>query len=84
MAESKHTVNGISATLNTNTKDVEIAPPSGISVLVVGAGVGGLVAALECARKGHSVRIFEREKAMSSAGLRLRFSITSHMILKGS
>ena len=35
-------------------------PETGISVLVVGAGIGGLTAALECWRKGHSVRIFER------------------------
>ena len=35
-------------------------PETGISVLVVGAGIGGLTAALECWRKGHSVRILER------------------------
>ena len=33
---------------------------SGISVLVVGAGVGGEMAALECWRQGHDVRVIER------------------------
>ena len=42
--------------------DVYCDPPSGIDVLIVGAGVGGLVAALECHRKGHNVRIWERSK----------------------
>ena len=36
-------------------------PPNGISVLVVGSGIGGLSAARECARLGCSVRVFERQ-----------------------
>jgi hypothetical protein len=43
-----HSTNGLD--------DVHYDPPSGIGVLIVGAGVGDLVAALECHRKGHSVR----------------------------
>lgn len=43
-------------------------PLTGIDVLVVGAGVGGLTAALECYRKGHNDRIFERELSISAAG----------------
>ena len=35
-------------------------PETGISVLVVGSGIGGLMTALECWRKGHSVQILER------------------------
>ncbi|GKZ16994.1 hypothetical protein AbraCBS73388_005981 [Aspergillus brasiliensis] len=35
-------------------------PQTGISVLIVGAGVAGLMAALECWRNGHEVRIVER------------------------
>lgn len=69
MADFKQAPTDSSTTTNQDTKDVDIAPSSGISVLVVGAGVGGLVTALECARKGHSVRIFEREKVISSEGL---------------
>ncbi|KAL6717308.1 hypothetical protein ACLMJK_005223 [Lecanora helva] len=35
-------------------------PESGVSVLIVGAGIGGLMSAMECWRKGHTVRIIER------------------------
>lgn len=41
---------------------------SGIDVLIVGAGVGGLVAALECYRKGHNVRIWERSRSPAAGG----------------
>lgn len=44
-------------------------PPTGISVLVVGAGVGGLMSALECRRKGHQVRVVERSSAPSTQGI---------------
>ncbi|KAL8951983.1 MAG: hypothetical protein Q9222_002075 [Ikaeria aurantiellina] len=39
---------------------LERCPENGIKVLVVGAGVGGLMTALECWRKGLSVRVLER------------------------
>ncbi|KAK4224693.1 6-hydroxynicotinate 3-monooxygenase [Podospora fimiseda] len=35
-------------------------PPSGIKVLIVGAGFAGLSAAIECDRKGHTVTLFEK------------------------
>ncbi len=35
-------------------------PPSGIKVIIVGAGFAGLSAAIECDRKGHSVTLFEK------------------------
>ncbi|KAH6613955.1 hypothetical protein C7974DRAFT_344738 [Boeremia exigua] len=35
-------------------------PATGISVLVVGAGIGGLTFAIEAHRKGHDVRVIER------------------------
>jgi NADPH-dependent 2,4-dienoyl-CoA reductase/sulfur reductase-like enzyme len=47
---------------------VQRYPLTTINVLVVGAGVGGLTAALECYRKGHNVRIFERESSITTAG----------------
>ncbi|KAI6296386.1 hypothetical protein MCOR12_006889 [Pyricularia oryzae] len=34
--------------------------PSGVRVIVVGAGFGGLAAAIECDRKGHQVTLFEK------------------------
>lgn len=35
-------------------------PPSGVKVIVVGAGFAGLSAAIECDRKGHSVTLLEK------------------------
>lgn len=35
-------------------------PPSGINVIVVGAGFAGISAAIECDRKGHSVTLVEK------------------------
>ncbi|KAF2209569.1 hypothetical protein CERZMDRAFT_46749 [Cercospora zeae-maydis SCOH1-5] len=52
----------------TTQDEVKCAPPTGIDVLVVGAGVGGLATALECVRKGHSVRVVERSEAASAGG----------------
>jgi 2-polyprenyl-6-methoxyphenol hydroxylase-like FAD-dependent oxidoreductase len=42
--------------------------PNGISVIVSGAGVGGLMVALECWRKGCDVRIFERSAQNITTG----------------
>ncbi|KAL1857072.1 hypothetical protein VTK73DRAFT_8106 [Phialemonium thermophilum] len=39
-------------------------PPSGIKVIVVGAGFAGLAAAIECNRKGHSVTLLEKSADM--------------------
>lgn len=50
--------------------DVHCDPPSGIDILIVGAGVGGLVAAIECYRKGHNVRIWERSRSAAAGGER--------------
>ncbi|KAJ4416429.1 hypothetical protein N0V82_006772 [Gnomoniopsis sp. IMI 355080] len=44
-------------------------PPSGIDLLVVGAGIGGLSAAIECHRKGHNVRVIEKRSDFSTFGV---------------
>jgi succinate dehydrogenase/fumarate reductase flavoprotein subunit len=44
-------------------------PDSGISVLIVGAGLAGLTAAIECTRKGHKVRVLERHEEISTLGM---------------
>lgn len=43
-------------------------PPSGIDVLIVGTGLAGLTAAIECVRKGHKVQVLERDSAINTAG----------------
>ncbi|KAM0248328.1 hypothetical protein ACHAP5_003498 [Fusarium lateritium] len=42
--------------------DLEVMryPETGISVLITGAGLGGITCALECWRKGHTVRVLDR------------------------
>lgn len=45
-------------------------PTTGIDVLIVGTGFGGLTAALEFTRKGHSVRILERHDEPDISGRR--------------
>ncbi|KAJ5815202.1 hypothetical protein N7474_006979 [Penicillium riverlandense] len=42
--------------------------PSGIKVVVVGAGFGGLTAAIECHRQGHDVEIYESFPELKSLG----------------
>jgi monoamine oxidase len=44
-------------------------PDSGINVLIVGTGLAGLTAALECTRKGHNVRVLERSATINTAGV---------------
>jgi len=44
-------------------------PETGVNVLIVGAGMGGLVTALECWRKGHNVvGILERNQGPVYSG----------------
>jgi 2-polyprenyl-6-methoxyphenol hydroxylase-like FAD-dependent oxidoreductase len=43
-------------------------PPSGIRVIIVGAGFAGLTAGIECYRKGHSPIILESFKELKTLG----------------
>lgn len=38
--------------------------PSGIEVIIVGAGFAGIAAAVECDRKGHTVTLLEKAEAI--------------------
>jgi monoamine oxidase len=37
-------------------------PSSGLSILIVGGGIGGLTFAIEAYRKGHEVRVLEKRR----------------------
>ncbi|RAH55757.1 monooxygenase [Aspergillus piperis CBS 112811] len=43
-------------------------PPTSVKVVIVGGGISGLFAALECWRKGHDVQVVERGANISEAG----------------
>ncbi|KXX78132.1 6-hydroxynicotinate 3-monooxygenase [Madurella mycetomatis] len=51
-----------------DAKPVGSYPSSGIDVLIVGTGLAGLTAAIECVRKGHNVRVLEKNNNISTAG----------------
>jgi ribulose 1,5-bisphosphate synthetase/thiazole synthase len=44
-------------------------PSTGLDIIIVGAGLGGMMPAIECWRKGHEVQIIEKESALSTAGM---------------
>ena len=41
---------------------------SGIDIVIVGTGFAGLTAAMECVRKGHKVRVLERNASINTIG----------------
>ncbi|MBD3334749.1 MAG: NADPH-dependent glutamate synthase [Candidatus Eisenbacteria bacterium] len=57
----------------------EIAPPTGKRVAIVGSGPAGLTAAIDCARLGHKVEIFE---ALHKAGGVLVYGIPEFRLPK--
>jgi 2-polyprenyl-6-methoxyphenol hydroxylase-like FAD-dependent oxidoreductase len=50
------------------SKPVGSYESTGIDVLIIGTGLAGLVAALECTRKGHNVKVLERNADINTAG----------------
>ncbi|KAK5657895.1 hypothetical protein OQA88_2444 [Cercophora sp. LCS_1] len=51
-----------------DAKPVGSYPNTGVDVLIVGTGLAGLTAAIECVRKGHNVRVLERNADINTAG----------------
>src|SRR5579859_1453302 len=45
-----------------------IGEPTGLKVIIVGAGLGGLACAIECRRKGHQVIVFENAPEIRRIG----------------
>lgn len=58
------------------------ATPSGIRVIIVGAGFAGLTAAIECARKGHSCVVLDSVKEMKQLGDIISFGSNSGRIFQ--
>ncbi|KAF2013035.1 FAD/NAD(P)-binding domain-containing protein [Aaosphaeria arxii CBS 175.79] len=61
-----HALTGRDSTME--SRPVGTYDSTGIDVLIVGTGLAGLVAALECVRKGHNVRVLERNESINTAG----------------
>ena len=57
-------------------------PPSGIKVIIVGAGFAGLCAAIECDRKGHEVILLEKVAELKPLGDIISFSSNSGHIFE--
>ena len=57
-------------------------PKSGIKVIIVGAGFGGLCAAIECHRQGHDVEIFESFKELKVLGDIISFGANAGRIFR--
>ncbi|KAK0617638.1 hypothetical protein B0T14DRAFT_569127 [Immersiella caudata] len=53
---------------DSDSKPVGSYPNTGIDVLIIGTGLAGLTAAIECVRKGHNVRVLERNDNINTAG----------------
>jgi salicylate hydroxylase len=53
----------------------------GLSIAIVGAGIGGLTAALTFARQGHAVTLIERRTGFSEVGAGLQLSPNASRIL---
>lgn len=68
---------------NHNMADQERpSPPSGIHVIIVGAGFAGLTAAIECHRKGHSVLVLESFPELKILGDIISFAANSGRIFQ--
>lgn len=57
-------------------------PSTGIKVIIVGAGFGGLGAAIECHRQGHEVEIYESFRELKVLGDIISFGANAGRIFR--
>ncbi|EPE37104.1 FAD/NAD(P)-binding protein [Glarea lozoyensis ATCC 20868] len=70
------------ADLNNNSQQTREYPKNGVDVIIVGTGLAGLTAALECHRKGMNVRVFEKNDTINTAGDMFFMGLSSTVIFK--
>jgi salicylate hydroxylase len=57
--------------------------PQALRILVAGAGIGGLAAALACSRAGHAVQMFEKASKFEEIGAGIQLGPNVTRVLKG-
>lgn len=67
---------------NGRTPAPQPATPTGIRVVIVGAGFGGLTAAIECWRQGHTPIVLEKTPEIKPLGDIISFAANSSRIFK--
>jgi glycine/D-amino acid oxidase-like deaminating enzyme len=65
-----------------STRDSQARSKTGIKVIIVGAGFGGLCAAIECHRSGHDVEIYESFKELKVLGDIISFGANAGRIFQ--
>lgn len=60
----------------------DATPPRPLNILIVGAGIGGLTAALGLRKNGHNVTVYEQSKLATEFGAAVMLSPNAHGIFK--
>lgn len=80
--QTNELVNGHATSSRSNGITNGSISQTGIKVIIVGAGFGGLCAAIECHRQGHNVEIYESFKELKVLGDIISFGANAGRIFR--